>query len=156
MEGESGFGVTLILEASGGGGEGRRIPNLSGTHVSTNPTTSTVTHMTQCYTIDTTTAPLPVLPWYQNLPLTIYFYDAGRPGPPWPPPTHNNKLLCILSMSDTNDTLSILPGFQQNPTDIQPSKTICNKQLHPMDPTKADWTQLQADKIRAKLHTHAI
>jgi len=25
-----------------------------------------------------------------------------------------------------------------------------------MDPTKADWTQLQADKIRAKLHTHAI
>jgi len=125
---------------------------------STTPTTSTATHMTQRYTIDTTTAPLPVLPWYQNLPLTVYsyFYDDGRPGPPWPPPTHNNKLLRVLSMSDTKDPLSTRPGFPQNPTDIRSSRTIHNKQLHPTDPTQADRTQLQADKIRAKLHTHDI
>jgi len=91
---------------------------VSGTHGLLGPKiygTSTATHLTQHYT----TALLLVLPWYQNLPLIIYLYDAGRPGPPWPLPT--NKFLCILSMSDTKDTLSTLPGFQQNPTDIRPS-----------------------------------
>jgi len=119
--------------------------------ISTTPTTSTATYMTQRYTIDTTTAPLPVLLWYQTHPLNVYLYDAGRPGPPWPPPTHNNKLLRVLSMSDTKDPLSTVPGFQQYPTDIRHSRTIRNKQLHPTDPT-----QLQADKIRATLRTHDI
>jgi len=93
-----------------------------------NPNISTLTitlhNKTQCHIItgtEVTTALLPDLPlWYQNLPLIIYYlHDAGRPGPPWPPPTKFLHIPIPTANTDplTDHSTATRPSHAWQPTD---------------------------------------
>jgi len=73
------------------------------------------------------TALLPdLLIWYQNLaPIIYYIRDAGRPGPPWPPPTKFLRVPTPTANTDlSTDPTATRPSRAWQPTDLLTSETL--------------------------------
>ncbi len=131
-------------------------PEASKQNIYTATLNKTQRHITNT---EVTTAHLPDLSlWYENLPPIYDLYNAGRPIPPWPPPT---KFSCELTPTANTATLSDHPKATRHDRAWQhpdhPTHTplhaivlstyyhpwtIRNKHLHLTDPQQADPSQL--------------
>jgi len=104
---------------------------FQGTLSKPNTATTTTLHKTQRHIIITSTevktALLPdLLLWYPNLPPIIDLHDAGRPGPPWPPPTKFPRILTPTANTDlsTDQPTATRPSRAWQLTDLLTRKPL--------------------------------